>query len=231
MVHILLLVTGSVAATTLAELTKELEKKIPRAILKVVLSHHAAYFTNHHRQILSTAITTPENWMDQMYYTDADEFPKDYAYKRGDKVLHVELGKWADIILVAPASANTIAKIAGGLCDNLLVSFLPCQTGRASSLSICYILTMRLQTCIIRAWTIGKPLYYAPAMNTQMWLHPITAQQLSALESFGYNIIQPIEKVLACGDKGTPTVSVASRLADYVLLSRHWCDGGCSSHC
>src|SRR5262249_10521669 len=71
-------------------------------------------------------------------------------YRRGDPVLHIELRKWADVLVVAPLDANTLAKLAGGLCDNFL-------------------------TCVFRAWDFAaKPVVLAPAMNTLMWQSPVT---------------------------------------------------------
>jgi hypothetical protein len=60
----------------------------------------------------------------------------------------------------------------------------------------------QFQTCIVRAWDLNKPLYFAPAMNTYMWEHPITAQQIETLKSYGYKEIHCVEKKLACGDTG-----------------------------
>ncbi|XP_077774482.1 phosphopantothenoylcysteine decarboxylase isoform X2 [Podarcis muralis] len=97
--------------------------------------------------------------------------------KREDPVLHIDLRRWADLLLVAPLDANTLAKMANGLCDNLL-------------------------TCVIRAWDLSKPLLFCPAMNTAMWEHPITAQQVDQLKSFGYVEIPCIVKKLICGDEG-----------------------------
>ena len=77
-------------------------------------------------------------------YTDDDEWSA--WRKKGDPVTHVELGKWADVLLVAPLSANTLSKFANGSCDNLL-------------------------TCLFRAWDVSnrdKIVCMAPAMNTQM---------------------------------------------------------------
>ncbi|KAI4471088.1 homo-oligomeric flavin containing cys decarboxylase family [Holotrichia oblita] len=80
--------------------------------------------------------------------------------KRGDPVLHIELGKWADIFLIAPLDANSLANWRmQGLCDNLL-------------------------TCTARAWDISKPLILCPAMNTKMYNHPITDVHLKLLESW-----------------------------------------------
>ncbi|RLN06055.1 hypothetical protein BBJ28_00008016 [Nothophytophthora sp. Chile5] len=96
----------------------------------------------------------------------------------GDRVLHIELKDWADVMLLAPMSANTLGKLANGLADNLL-------------------------TCVARAWITSKPFIFAPAMNTDMWDHPVTAKQLSVLGEFGYKMVPPVEKKLACGVVGT----------------------------
>ncbi|KAK6456367.1 uncharacterized protein RJT20DRAFT_135122 [Scheffersomyces xylosifermentans] len=100
-------------------------------------------------------------------------------------ILHNELRRWADIMLIAPLSANTLAKISNGIADNLLTS-------------------------IIRSWgpstsgQIKKPILVAPAMNTFMYTHPITAKQLLLISSadYGIEVLKPVEKVLVCGDIG-----------------------------
>lgn len=96
---------------------------------------------------------------------------------RGDPVLHIELIKWADIFIIAPLDANTLGKISSGLCDNLL-------------------------TCAARAWDLHKPLLFCPAMNTKMYLHPLTSKQIEELKDFGYYEIPSISKNLICGDTG-----------------------------
>lgn len=73
--------------------------------------------------------------------------------------------------------ANTLGKVASGICDNLL-------------------------TCVIRAWDRSKPLLFCPAMNTAMWEHPITEQQVGQLKDFGYIEIPCVAKKLVCGDQG-----------------------------
>ncbi|XP_033045220.1 phosphopantothenoylcysteine decarboxylase isoform X3 [Trachypithecus francoisi] len=95
---------------------------------------------------------------------------------RSDPVLHIDLRRWADLLLVAPLDANTLGKVASGICDNLL-------------------------TCVIRAWDRSKPLLFCPAMNTAMWEHPITAQQVDQLKAFGYVEIPCVAKKLVCGDE------------------------------
>ena len=63
-------------------------------------------------------------------------------------------------------------------------------------------LSVLLQTCVVRAWDIQRPLLFAPAMNTFMWDHPITSTQIDTLKTFGYKEIPCIKKKLACGDTG-----------------------------
>ena len=126
------------------------------------------------------------------HYSDADEW-RDYGRVGVDPVLHIELRKWADVLVIAPCTANTLAKLAGGLADNLL-------------------------TCVARAWEFGeggrvaKPFLLAPAMNTCMWEHPVTAQHLGTLQGWGVQVIPPIEKVLACGDKGVGAMAEVDTL-------------------
>ena len=113
----------------------------------------------------------------------------------GDPVPHIELRDWADMLLIAPLSAHTLAKISQGLCDDTL-------------------------SCVVRAWDLGygvrpgKPILLAPAMNTAMWLHPLTQQQFTKILGFwnpnhskqvieeGIRLIPPQVKILACGEVG-----------------------------
>lgn len=124
--------------------------------------------------------------------TDEDEWSS--WNKLGDGVLHIELRKWADLIVIAPLSANTLAKIAGGLCDNLL-------------------------TCIVRAWDYNKPLYVAPAMNTVMWNNPFTKLHLDTITKLGVSVIDPITKKLACGDFGNGAMAEPSVIFNSVRCS------------
>ena len=116
-------------------------------------------------------------------YSDSDEWPREgqvgviSEYHRQDPVIHIELRKWADCLLIAPISANTLAKIFNGICDNLLTS-------------------------VVRAWDFSKPIVVAPAMNTAMWNHPLTSEQLDKIASWGAVIVHPVSKTLACGDIG-----------------------------
>ncbi|KAL5227339.1 hypothetical protein ABZP36_015604 [Zizania latifolia] len=123
--------------------------------------------------------------------TDDDEWS---TWRRvGDEVLHIELRKWADAMVIAPLSANTLAKITGGLCDNLL-------------------------TCVVRAWDYSKPVYVAPAMNTFMWDNPFTRCHLDAVGELGMSLIPPVTKRLACGDYGNGAMAEPSEICRTVRL-------------
>ena len=123
-------------------------------------------------------------------WSDQDEWPADYTVGESD-VLHIELRKWADVLVIAPLSANTLAKLAHGLCDDLL-------------------------TCIVRAWDASKPVYVAPAMNTLMWTNPLTAKHLAMLPS-NYIIIPPVDKTLACKDTGVGAMASVDEVCPKVL--------------
>lgn len=118
--------------------------------------------------------------------TDEDEWRQ--WRQVGDPVVHIELRRWADVFIIAPLSANTLAKVANGLCDNLL-------------------------TCVVRAWDFKKPLLVAPAMNTYMWESPFTEQHLDACRKLGIVVIPPVAKKLACGDVGNGGMAAPDAIA------------------
>ena len=133
-------------------------------------------------------------------YRDSDEWEAN-RWHRGDPVLHIELRRWADLLLIAPLDANTLGKFALGLSDNCL-------------------------TCLYRAWDFNRPVILAPAMNTLMWESPTTRRHLRLLledrgdggpgdawpldmaasiferHAPGLALVSPIAKALACGDVG-----------------------------
>ncbi|KAJ3365631.1 hypothetical protein GGF32_008764 [Allomyces javanicus] len=183
MVNLLLGCTGSVASVKIPLLVQALFEEARRGeyplAIKIVTTEPALHFFDLEHEILRTH-NVP-------VLRDADEYLR--WGKMGDEVLHIELRNWADIMVIAPLSANTLAKAANGLCDGLL-------------------------TCVLRAWHFTKPVFVAPAMNTAMYEHPITATQLQTLTSWGYQVIPPISKKLACGDFGT------GAMAEYTDIAR-----------
>lgn len=149
---------------------------------------------------------------------DAAEW-RGYGAVGTDPVVHIELRKWADALLVAPCSANTLAKLAGGLADNLLTciarawEFAPVAGNSGNGEGIgsggcgsCG--DVRSGVSDVRSdaddvlLRVAKPLLVAPAMNTAMWAHPATRTHLGVLRSWGVTIVPPVSKQLACGDVG-----------------------------
>jgi phosphopantothenoylcysteine decarboxylase len=196
MSNVLLGVTGSVAAVKTPELVAALTAA--GHAVKVVATDAAAYFFD------PAAVGCP-------VVRDADEWPGE-RYARGHAVQHIELRKWADVFALAPLDANTLAKLAVGLCDNCL-------------------------TCVWRAWDPAKPVVLAPAMNTLMWQHPFTRRHLRSVAADfggghipghfdedqlvpvindrckGLRVVPPVSKALACGDVG---VGAMAAVADIV---------------
>jgi len=159
-------------------------------------------------------------------YTDSDEWS--IPWTRGAKILHIELRRWADIMIIAPLSANTLSKMAVGLCDNLLLSTIRAwDTTRLLDPPH----TVTLPERKIATWPTNKRkiIVVAPAMNTAMWAHPITKKHISVLEEeWSTNVkggwievMRPMEKELACGDTGTGAMIswevVVERVRDIVL--------------
>lgn len=102
---------------------------------------------------------------------------------------HIELAKWADLLIIAPATANTIAKLAMGIADDLLTT-----------------------VCLATA----APILVAPAMNQQMWQHPSVKLNLQTLTDYDYEIIQPASGEQACGDIGEGRLPEPEELLEYV---------------
>ncbi|QEM12771.1 bifunctional phosphopantothenoylcysteine decarboxylase/phosphopantothenate--cysteine ligase CoaBC [Mucilaginibacter rubeus] len=153
--NIVLGVCGSIAAYKAALLVRLLVKA--GANVKVVMTTDATHFIT--PLTLSTLSKNPI--LVEYFKADTGEWNN-----------HVELGLWADLLIIAPATANTLAKMANGLCDNLL--------------SAVYL-------------SAKCPVYFAPAMDLDMWLHPVTRQNISRLQSFGNIMISPGTGELASG--------------------------------
>ena len=161
MANILLAVTGSISAYKAADLTSQLTKLGHQ--VKILMTPAAtAFITPLTLQVLSKQAVLVE--------VMTEEDPK--------QIQHIDLGKEADLFLVAPASVNTIAKLAHGFADNIVTS-----------------------TALALPSEVKK--FLAPAMNTKMLDHPATQNNLETLKSYGYQIIPPREALLACGDQGS----------------------------
>ena len=154
--NILIGITGGIAAYKICELVRLYRKA--RANVRVVLTPNALNFVT---KLTLQTLSNNEVYVDNF---EIDEY----------KPEHIALTE-ADIFVIAPASANTISKLANGICDNLLLS---------------------------TACAFNKPFLIAPAMNTNMWENPFVQENLSKLRKNGYNILEPDEGYLACGTNG-----------------------------
>ncbi|MCJ1475292.1 hypothetical protein MMC13_003954 [Lambiella insularis] len=188
--HLLLAASGSVATIKIPPILSALSHH-PHLSIRLILTASASRFLagqSAEQPALSSLASLPN--VDGIYH-DADEWSP--AWTRGAPILHIELRRWADLLVVAPLDANTMAKMVAGIADNLLTS-------------------------VLRAWdTTGaiegreqpKRVLVAPAMNTAMWHHPVTRAQLQVLEGSwaaeqgGWvEVLRPVVQELACGDVG-----------------------------
>ena len=170
--HIILGVTGSIAAYKAATLTRLLVKE--GASVKVVMTPLAKEFITP----LTMATLSKSPIMVDFYNPE-----------NGDWNSHVDLGLWADLYLIAPASANTIGKMAGGIADNLLLT------------------TYLSAKC---------PVMVAPAMDLDMYKHPATQRNLKVLQSFGNIIIEPESGELASGLIGKGRMEEPEKIVSFI---------------
>ena len=181
-VHILLGASGSVASIKIPLIVdKLLEVYSGNVSIQLIVTKPAEHFLDGLR--LSRKVTV---WREEDAYADTP----------GDTLLFHELRRWADLLLVAPLSANTLAKLANGICNNLLTS-------------------------VFRDWpATGAPVLVAPAMNTLMYTNPMTKRHLTALErAFPFvEVLRPVEKVLMCGDIGMGGMREWSDIVEVVRL-------------
>lgn len=170
---ILIGVSGSIAAYKTVVLVRALKKN--KAEVKVVMTSSASDFIG--PLTLSTVSGNP------VYSKFADK-------NSGEWTNHVELGLWADLMVVAPASANTIAKMANGVCDNLLIA------------------TYLSAKC---------PVWFAPAMDLDMFVHPSTTNNIEKLKGFGNKCIDPNNGELASGLVGKGRMEEPEVISDLVV--------------
>lgn len=171
--NVVLAVTGSIAAYKIANLASMLKKQ--NANITVLMTENATNFIN---PITFETLTGNKCLI--------DTFDRNFQYS----VEHVSLAKQADVVLVAPASANVIGKIANGIADDML-------------------------TTTVMACTCKKII--APAMNTNMYRNPIVQDNMEKLKKFGYEVITPDTGFLACGDVGVGKMPSEQVLMQYIL--------------
>ena len=170
---VLLGVTGSIAAYKIAYLASTLKKR--RADVHVLMTKNATNFIN---PITFETLTGNKCLV--------DTFDRNFQFS----VEHVSIAKQADVVMIAPASANVIGKLAHGIADDML-------------------------TTTIMACKCKK--FISPAMNTNMFENPVVQDNLKILEHYGYEVIEPASGYLACGDTGAGKMPEPEMLLDYIL--------------
>lgn len=171
--HILLGVTGGIAAYKAANLASMLVKL--HADVHVIMTQNA-------QKIISPVVfeaLTGNKVVD-------DAFDRDSGYQ----VAHIAMAQEADVVMVAPASADMIAKLACGIADDMLSTTMLAVTA---------------------------PVYIVPAMNTHMLEHPATQANIQKLRSYGHQVVEPASGFLACGDSGKGKMPEAEELLEYIL--------------
>jgi phosphopantothenoylcysteine synthetase/decarboxylase len=187
--RILLGVTGSVAAVLTGKMVKALRE----------LGEVRVIFTDRGRWFIDSNEKAGEEFEEQIpqvrdeysgkhigVYSDHDEWPELFEPKE-DPIEHIELREWANCLVIAPLTANTLAKMHHGLCDNLLTS-------------------------VVRAWDHQYPIVLAPAMNTKMWWNKPTPEQIYEMKLRGCIVVDPVEKDLACGETGMGAMAPISEI-------------------
>ena len=172
MARVLLIVGGGIAAYKSLELVRLLKKGGHE--VTPVLTDGGAHFVTAMSQG-----TLPESPV----YTSLWEL-KDEV-----EIGHIQLSRSADVVLVCPATADLLAKMAAGICDDLATTLL-------------------LAT--------DKPVVVAPAMNVRMWLHPATARNVRQLVGDGVRVIEPAEGEMACGEHGPGRLPEPQVIVDYL---------------
>lgn len=171
--HVVLAVTGSIAAYKIANLASALKKL--HADVTVLMTENATNFIN---PITFETLTGNKCLV--------DTFDRNFQYN----VEHVSVAKQADVVLIAPASANVIGKMANGIADDMLTTtVLACKC----------------------------PKLVAPAMNTNMYENPIVQDNIEKLKKYGFEVIAPATGYLACGDTGAGKMPEPETLLSYIL--------------
>ncbi len=169
---ILLIICGGIAAYKSLELIRLLKKK--GSLIKTILTKNANKF------VTPLSITSLSQ---EKVYNDL------FDYKNEAEMDHISLSRWADLVLIAPATANTISKLSYGLSDDLA------------------------STVILAS---NKDILLAPAMNVRMWEHSANKENILKLKSYGYKIIGPEIGDMACGEYGEGKMTEPENIADYI---------------
>jgi phosphopantothenoylcysteine decarboxylase / phosphopantothenate---cysteine ligase len=170
---VLLCVSGGIAVFKAAALTSKLVQA--GASVRVIMSESATKFV--------TPLTFQALSRNDVYYDTFDE-------KDSSVIAHIELADWPDLVIVAPATANSLGKLANGIADNMITTTLLATT---------------------------SPIWIAPAMNVHMYDHPAVKKNINTLYSYGYRFIEPSEGYLACGYVGKGRLEEPEKIVDLVV--------------
>jgi len=171
-IHVLLGVTGSIAAYKAVDLASGLARR--KAEVNTVMTAAARELvTARSFEAVTGGAAHTDMWNRAEY-----------------SIGHIGLAEWADVVVVAPATANIISKAANGICDDLL------------------------STVLCACWE--KPLLFAPAMNERMWRNPMVRENVKVLTKMGAVITGPETGRLACGDEGTGRMAECSSIIEAV---------------
>ena len=169
---ILLIICGGISAYKSLEIIRILKKQ--GAQVKSILTKSGKEFVTP----LSVASLSKEKVYEDLF-----------SYENEAKMDHINLSRWSDLVLVAPATANTISKLSSGLADDLA------------------------STVILAS---NKDIFLAPAMNVRMWEHPSIKENLHKLKNFGYKIIGPETGDMACGEYGEGKMTDPVDIINYI---------------
>lgn len=173
--NVLLGVTGSIAAYKAAEITSRLTKQ--GCNVDIILTESGSKFI--------TSLTLQTLSKNKVYMDMFEEITP-------SEVKHISLAKKADLVLIAPATANIIGKIAWGIADDFL-------------------------STVVMAAANHTPVYIAPAMNTEMYENSIVQENIQRLAERGYHFIEPKSSLLACGDLGKGALADVDKIVETVL--------------
>ena len=176
--NILLGVTGSIAAYKAADITSRLTK----------LGHNVDVILTESGSKIITPLTLQTLSKNKVYMDMFEEITP-------SEVKHISLAKKADVVLIAPATANIIGKIAYGIADDFL-------------------------STVVMAAAKDTPVFIAPAMNTNMYENPIVQDNIEKLRSYGYRFIEPKESLLACGDLGKGALADVDTIVEIIEGSK-----------
>lgn len=169
----LLLMSGSIACAKATGLISEWVKRGDE--VKVVCTHGALKFIG---------IATLEGLSQQSVMTS--------TYETGAMMDHIHVSRWADQVVLCPATANVINKLAAGIADDVLT------------------------TVWIAAYSLHKPMVIVPAMNSMMWQYPATQDSVTKLKQWGVHVMPPASGELACGEQGSGRMPEVTEVLQFV---------------